>query len=198
LKGHARPRGWSLFWNPVVAIGRSPRQVARPESPQKQAKSLAASCHRLPFDVSMAPRDWTPLAGPRRPDPHRASRLGQCHPARCGGGSRLGERASWDSSLPGIGWIDHCTSNQASKPVPAQEDRAQSVLTCDWPNRTAPGAVLFSGLGDNRPAWLRAFIELEVRRYESHGHRCDRRCLRRAVSVGATCAPPLDLAPKRR
>jgi hypothetical protein len=36
------------LWSPVVATGGNQRQIGRPSKPQKQAKSVAARCHRLP------------------------------------------------------------------------------------------------------------------------------------------------------
>src|SRR6266516_6924565 len=44
------PRGShhiSSLWSPVVATGGNQRQIDRRLKPQKQAKSVATSCHRL-------------------------------------------------------------------------------------------------------------------------------------------------------
>jgi hypothetical protein len=36
------------LWSPVVATGGNQGQIGWPSKPQKQAKSVAAGCHRLP------------------------------------------------------------------------------------------------------------------------------------------------------
>src|SRR6266516_4941085 len=37
------------LWSPVVATGGNPSQIGWPQKPQKQAKTVAADCDRLPF-----------------------------------------------------------------------------------------------------------------------------------------------------
>jgi hypothetical protein len=36
------------LWSPVVATGGNRRQIGEPRKPQKQAKSVATGCDRLP------------------------------------------------------------------------------------------------------------------------------------------------------
>src|SRR5438067_4150711 len=36
------------LWSPVVATGSNQRQLSGPPKPQKEAKSVATGCHRLP------------------------------------------------------------------------------------------------------------------------------------------------------
>src|SRR5439155_23096765 len=44
----SRQRRMEPLWSPVVATGGNHRQIERTRKPQKQAKSVATGCHRLP------------------------------------------------------------------------------------------------------------------------------------------------------
>src|SRR5205823_5061283 len=44
----SRQRRMEPLWSPVVATGGNHRQIERTREPQKQAKSVATGCHRLP------------------------------------------------------------------------------------------------------------------------------------------------------
>src|SRR5439155_24570542 len=46
----SRQRRMEPIWSPVVATGGNHRQIERTRKPQKQAKSVATGCHRLPLN----------------------------------------------------------------------------------------------------------------------------------------------------
>src|SRR5436309_8945575 len=47
-RSHRRQQRMEPLWSPVVATGGNQQQIGRPSKSQKQAKSVATGCHRLP------------------------------------------------------------------------------------------------------------------------------------------------------
>jgi hypothetical protein len=66
------------LWSPVVATGGNQQQIGRPSKPQKQAKSVATGCHRLPetFHGKDGVDGSSPSEGSAKAPQNRASSVG--------------------------------------------------------------------------------------------------------------------------
>src|SRR2546421_9784161 len=105
------------LWSPVVTIGGNQLQIGRPSKPQKQAKSVAARCHRLPREI-MVRRGSTVRVRQRALQKRRTSALSRS--------DRLAQRRSYR----GYGAV-HGAFKLTHRAPRAQAERLGAVFGCE-------------------------------------------------------------------